>query len=408
MVVTVLAVALFAAAEPPFKPATVPITLDHNRIVIDVYLPLPDGNSKRVRAWVNSGSPELMMSQRIASLFGAVKCDGEICSGTPPPEMKIGDMKIALSGIRNGHVPSGFPKDVMVPGMSPEITIPSTVLREHDVLFDYANRELTIGEPGSVEFKGVSTNVRINSVGIIQIASRIDSQSYNLILDTGSSMSLIAGDLLSKWHTTHNSWPFMNGAVGAANVFGTQDEAERLVMQLPSVQCGAAILNKVLVASFSATGPRQFGDRAGSETVGALGGDTFRNYRVGIDYSHAVIYFERIATSPTTDLSVIGLTLRPEADGRYTVMAVVDFENKPSVPEVKPGDVLLGVEGAPVTGATLGQVWSLLGGSSGQTRSLTLEREGKRFTVDAPVRRFLSRQSRKERAAKRAGKTPNK
>jgi hypothetical protein len=38
----------------------------------------------------------------------------------------------------------------------------------------------------------------------------------------------------------------------------------------------------------------------------------------------------------------------------------------------------------------MGQVWSLLGGAPGQIRTLTLEREGKRFTVDAPVRRFLA------------------
>jgi PDZ domain len=400
VLIAVLAVALSAAAGTPSKPVTVPITLDHNRIVIDVYLQLPDGTSKRVRAWVNSGSFELMMSQRIASLFGPVKCDGEVCSGTPPSEMKIGDMKIALSGIRNAHVPSGFPKDVMVLGMSPEITIPSTILREHDVVFDYPNRELSIGEPGSVEFKGVSSKVQINSVGLIRIPSRIEDQSYSLALDTGASISLISGELPAKWHTAHASWPFVNGAVGAANMFGTPDESERFVVQIPTLQCGAATLSTVLVASLSTTAFQQFKDRVGSETIGTLGGDAFRNYRVGIDYSQSVVYFDRIANSPASDLSVVGLTLRPEADGRYTVTAVVDFDGKPSVPEVKPGDVLLGVEGAPVTGATLGQVWSLLGGSPGQAHSLTLEREGKRFTVEAPVHRFLAGQSRKDHATK--------
>jgi C-terminal processing protease CtpA/Prc len=61
---------------------------------------------------------------------------------------------------------------------------------------------------------------------------------------------------------------------------------------------------------------------------------------------------------------------------------------------VRIGDVLLGIDGAPATGATLGQVWSLLGGTPGQTRTLTLERDGKRFTEDAPVRRFLTAESK--------------
>ncbi len=44
--------------ETESKSATVPITLDHNRVVIDVYLPLPDGSTKRVRGWVDNGNPD--------------------------------------------------------------------------------------------------------------------------------------------------------------------------------------------------------------------------------------------------------------------------------------------------------------------------------------------------------------
>src|SRR5258708_13277837 len=51
-------------AEP--KSVTVPITLDHNRIVIDVYLPLPDGSTRRVRGWADNGNPDLEMSRPTA------------------------------------------------------------------------------------------------------------------------------------------------------------------------------------------------------------------------------------------------------------------------------------------------------------------------------------------------------
>jgi C-terminal processing protease CtpA/Prc len=89
-------------------------------------------------------------------------------------------------------------------------------------------------------------------------------------------------------------------------------------------------------------------------------------------------------------MDVVGLILRPKADGQYTILGVADYDGKPSVSDVKAGDVLLGIEGAPATGATMGQVWSLLGGTPGETRSLTVERDGKRFMVDAPVHRFLA------------------
>ena len=52
------------------KSVTVPITLDHNRVIIDVYLPLPDGSTKRVRGWVDNGDTDLILSERLAKMIG--------------------------------------------------------------------------------------------------------------------------------------------------------------------------------------------------------------------------------------------------------------------------------------------------------------------------------------------------
>ena len=169
----------------------------------------------------------------------------------------------------------------MVPGMSPEINLPATVLRAHDVVFDYPNRQFTIGEPGTVPFIGRPSKAQISSLGRIQIASQIVGQTYNLALDTGASMSFISGKLLSNWHA-HPAWPFMTGAVGAANVFGTPDETERFVLRLPSLLYGTSSLNQVSIASFTPNLREKFKQRAGTETVGLLGGDAFRNCRVGM------------------------------------------------------------------------------------------------------------------------------
>ena len=101
-----------AFAQEP-KSVTVPITLDHNRIVIDVYLPLPDGSSKRVRGLVDTAATEMTTSQRVGELFGPVKCDAQTCETTLPPEIQIGGMKIPLERMQTAHAPAGIPKDVM-------------------------------------------------------------------------------------------------------------------------------------------------------------------------------------------------------------------------------------------------------------------------------------------------------
>jgi len=385
---TILLLSPGFAQEP--KSVTVPVTLDHNRAVIDVYLPLPDGSTKRVRAWVNTGSTELTVSQRVGELYGALKCEGKTCESSIPPEIQIGGMKISLAGMQSAHAPAGVPKDVMVAGMSPEITLPASLLRNYDILVDYANRQFTIGPPDSVKFPGQAVKARIHPTGLVNITGRVQSDQVSLLLDTGSGISFVAADRFAKWHGAAPSLPYLRGAVGAANLWGAPDEAGRELLRMASIHLGTSALWGVVVASLPPATLHQINERVGADTNGLLGGEAFRNCRVGIDYAHQTVYIDSVGHNAAPDMDVVGVTLHPETDGRFTVLAVLEFEGKPAVPEVKPGDTLIGVDGAPATGATLGQVWSLLGGTPGQTRTLTLERDGKRFNVDARVQRFLA------------------
>ena len=156
LVALILTTAVLAQNAPTSQPksVTVPITLDQNRVVIDVDLPLPDGSTERVRGWVDNGNPDLYMNSRVAGLMGlSVICNGQLCSGTPPSqvvalEILIGRMKISLSPMGAVKIPAGTP--ALAPGMSAEINIPSTVLRNYDVIVSFPDREFTIGRPGKL------------------------------------------------------------------------------------------------------------------------------------------------------------------------------------------------------------------------------------------------------------------
>ena len=92
------------ASEP--NSVTVPAAIDHNRVVINADLALPNGSTERVRAWVDNGNPDLNVSRRLATLLGlAVSCNDHECSSPPPPEMIIGGMKIDLTGVRQVKIP---------------------------------------------------------------------------------------------------------------------------------------------------------------------------------------------------------------------------------------------------------------------------------------------------------------
>jgi hypothetical protein len=393
VVAVVLSAGLAAGQSAPSKPVTVPLILDHNRVVIEVGLPVADGSTQRVRAWVDNGNPDLYLSRHAAMLMGlAVACGDTECSGSPPHEIMISGMKIPLTGIKEAKLPLKpvSAAGVMASGMNAEINIPSTILRNYDVLINFPDHEFTIGPPGSVKFRGIKAKVIVNGEsGFIQVPTQIENKKYNLALDVGSSISFLSGELFDKLAAAHSDWPHMTGAIGPANMWGLQDEPKWKLMRVDRVQYGPLFLTSVVTVHQPGTRPPFFDNGAGGTTAGLLGSEALMNYRIGLDYAHSVVYFDIGRTFNFPDFDVIGLILRPEDDGRFTILAIADYDGKASVPEVQAGDQLVAVDGIPVRGSTLGQVLLMLGGEPGKERSLTVERAGKQFIVAAKVQHFL-------------------
>ncbi len=391
--------------------ATVPITLDHNRIIVDVRLPLPGGDTKRVRAWVDNGNPELWIAEGAAKAMG-LDLSGQpkdelglkVVTAKPPKQITLGGMEVDLSGIPEAKVVMG--RSVLFPGLSAAINLPAAVLRNYDVVIDYPNREFTLAQPGHLQHKGEGVKALLNSEnGLLQIPSQLDGMKFNLGFDVGASFSFLGDRLVESLLKKHAAWPHMTGATGEANLWGIADEPKWTLLRLPEIQYGAATLKQVGVASYSREYLDWFQKRAGVATMGLIGGNAFLAYRVGIDYANSTVHFEHTGRDPVPAMDVVGLVLRPEADERYTVIGVADFAGKPSVPDVKPGDILLSVDKVPAKGGTMGQVWSLLGGRAGDVRTLVVERDGKQITVKATVRRFLAAAPPAREAKSQTGST---
>ncbi len=385
-----------AAPEGVRKSVTVPATIDHNRVIIDVDVPLPDGSSQRVYAWVDNGDPELTISRHLATLLALnVTCDGKECSSPPPGEIRIGGMSVPLKDVKAAQIPLRpvSAASVLAGGVKAEMNIPSSVLRHYDVLIDFPGRKFTIGAPGTIHFLGVSGKVQVTENGLIEVPSQIENKKYTLALDLGSSVSFLSEGIFDQLAAKHGDWPHMTGAVGSANMWGADEESKWKIMRLERVEFGPLFLSNVAVVSLPKSTLDFFQKRAGVPTAGLLASEALLNYRIGLDYAHSTVYFDfgRFSTFP--DFDVVGLVLRPEDDGRFTIVSVPDFEGKPAVASgpggVQAGDSLVAVDGIPVAGASMGQVWSMLGGTPGQERKLTIERAGKQFIVSARVQHFL-------------------
>lgn len=374
-------------------PATIPATIDHNRVIINADVPLPDGTAQTVRVWVDNGNPELEISRRLATTLGlAVTCGEQECSAPPPKALTIGGMIIPLTDLKEAKIPLRpvSAAAVLASGMNAEMNLPAGILRHYDVLIDFPKHRFTIGPPGSIHFLGSSSKVQINAQnGLIQVPGKIENKKYNLTLDVGSCISFLSEDLFDKLTSAHPNWPHMTGAVGSANMWGAADETKWKVMRLDRVEFGPLFLNNVAVVALPGSVTDFFQKRAGIPTMGVMGANVLQNYRVGLDYAHSVVYFDIGRTFNFPDFDVIGLVLRPEDDGRYTILAVAEIDAKPSVDGVQAGDRLLAINDLPVRGSTMGQVWAALGGNPGQERRLTIEHGDKQFAVSAKVQHFL-------------------
>ena len=397
----------FSQQKPPaIEAVTVPAVIDHNRVIVEVEVQLQEGKSQRVRAWVDNGNPDLIISQRLAEANNrGTICEWQTCGTSAPAGIVIGGMEISFQTIRvkgaKFTVKQDHPYSPAFAGVAAEMNIPSTVLRNYDVLIDFPGHKFTIGPPGSIHFLGSSAKVQINAEnGLIQVPSQIERKKYNLALDMGSCISFLSGELFDTLASAHPDWPRMTGAVGSANMWGMDEEAKWKVMRLDRLQYGPLFLTDVAVVALPKTTMEFFEKRAGMPTAGLLGSNELLNYRVGLDYAHSTVYFDigRLFNFP--DFDVIGVTLRPEDDGGFTIVGVADFNGQLSVASgpygVQAGDQLIAVDGIPVRGSTMGQVWSMMGGTPGQERKLTIERTGKEFVAAAKVQHFLGAVEDKE------------
>ena len=384
--------ALGQSAGP--KAVTVPMTIDHNRSVIEVGLALPDGSRQRVRAWVDNGTPDLYISRRVATMLGlTVTCGDKECMSPAPPEITIGGMTVSLGAVKEAKIPLKpvAAASVMAAGMNAEINIPSSILRNYDVLIDFPDHKFAIGQPGSLKFNGVKAKVIVNGGnGLVQLPSELEKKKYNLGLDLGSSISFLSGEVFDKLAAAHPDWPRMTGAIGPANLWGLEDEPKWKLMRLDRVQYGPLYLTSVATVEFPKDRFGSFEKSAGIPTAGLLGAEALTNYRIGLDYAHSAVYFDIGRTFNFPDFDIVGLILRPEDDGRFTVLAIADYDGKASVAGVQVGDQLVAVDGIPVFGSTMGQVLLMLGGEPGKERRLTVERGGKQFAAVATVRHFLA------------------
>jgi hypothetical protein len=379
-------------APGPLRTTTVPFTLDHNRMIVELELVRPDGTVRTAQAWVDTGNQHLLVGRQLAQDLG-LEASGAGEEGTQvaqvwatrTPGMRLGGVALDTAGIRTKILPGTG----VLPGVPAEANLPSAVLLHDHFILDYPARRLTVARPGSLKPRGAAVPCQVNaSTGLFQIAASVDGEIVQLGVDNGSAGTWVSRVLVERWQSRHPAWPHAVGAVGSANFFGFGFESGGVLMRLPELGIGPLTTRDVGVLGLDQSLFDWYSGKTAGPVAGFIGANVLVGFRIEIDLSHGMTYWEAGPVPPPGDLDIVGLTLRPEEDRTFTVAGVATRNGTPVVEGVQAGDRLLRIDSLDATGATMGAVANALRGRPGTAHALVIERAGNQITVVARVARL--------------------
>ena len=383
------------------RTGTVPFIFDDNRIFAEIAFARPDGTLRKAIAFVDVGTPQLVIEQdlgkelQVESAKQAVLRIGDLEIDVPAPDVLM-DTGLGMTG-RDGK------RTLKV-----EAVLPGSVMRNYQVVLDYAKRRLTIAKPDAIKPAGDGVPCRINvKTGLVSVTAKIDGHDYAIAIDCGSAYTWVRQDAAARWISEHPDWKRAVGSVGEANMQVRPDgaEARAVIMRLPEVRLGSLSLERVGAVGIERAAPPippgpgeqivhgDFFDWYSKKTpepvIGWIGANVLKNFRVTFDFPRQTIYFERGSKVDCYDLNQVGVTLeRRDGQQGYFIAGVALKDERPTVDGVVVGDRLVKIDDLDVSNATRGAIFSALHGKPGDTRVLTLERDGKEVTLTAKVTGF--------------------
>lgn len=370
---------------------SVPMILDNNKLTIEVTVTSAEGKTETVRAWVDTGNPDLWVSSKLADRLGlwhhSPKADsplGKVYLVETPRTISVSGFQLNVPRSVRGIA---FVASSVLPGLNAEMNIPASVLSQAEVEFDYPDLRFGVGFPGNGNHQGVKLAVFVDHDSFrVELPATIDGETFTLGLDTGSGYSWLDQLLMNRLLDGHPEWPHLQGYLGPSNSRCVDGEQNLYLARIPHIELGPIQLAQV---GFDEKLESSKHLPESGEVAGALGGNVLKNFRIDIDYASGVAYFDKAGATDPNQLDMVGLVLRPEADGSYSVCKEVTGAKQPGIEGLQEHDTIVSINDRPVSGMTLGQVIDALSGQPGQMKKLVLRDGNNTYTVTAIVRRYL-------------------
>ena len=366
---------------------TAPLSFEQHRPYTRLTLIGPSGHAVRALFWLDTGGGAVILSGPLAARLGlkpmgkTFKAEGNVIVATQLPKVLVGGLVLQLKDANAFLV---VDKKSTLEGTGAEGALPLRALRRYQVVLDYPRARLRIAQPGALRPEGRQVAAHFSKTGFIAVTATVSGKPYGFLLDSGGQYCMVSENILAGWEEQNPRWPQVTGAYGPANMMLGPVETSFKMLRIGTMQWGPFTLENVGSVSRPSSNYEQVMSRmTGRAVVGSIGGNVLRHFRVDIDYPNDRLYLKRAAIGVEAPLDMVGITLEPSGNS-YVIAGVAEREH-----ELRKGDRLLSIDGTSIHGLTVAEIIGRLAGMPGATRTLTIERDGKTFSVNAPVIRIF-------------------
>ena len=364
---------------------TVPLSFEQHRPYAKLTLIGPTGHAVRALFWLDTGGGAVILSGPLAARLGlkpmgkTFKAEGNVIVATQLPKISVGGLALQLKDA-NAFLVVG--KKSTLEGTGAEGALPLRTLRSYQVVLDYPRARLSIAQHGALRPEGRQVAAHFSKLGFIAVTATVSGKPYGFLLDSGGQYCMVSQKVLADWEQQNPRWPRVTGAYDPANMMLGPMEASFSMLRIGTLQWGPFALKNVGSVSRPRASYEQMSRLTGRVVVGSIGSSVLRHFRVDIDYPNDRLYLKRADIGGEAPLDMVGITLEPSGDG-YVIAGVAREEQK-----LRKGDRLLSIAGTPIQGLTAAEIMGRLAGMPGTTRKLTIERDHKTLSVNAPVIRI--------------------
>ena len=366
---------------------TVPLSFEQHRPYTRLTLIGPSGHAVRALFWLDTGGGAVILSGPLAARLGlkpmgkTLKAEGNVIVATQLPKILAGGLLLQLKDANAFLV---VDKKSTLEGTGAEGALPLRALRRYQVVLDYPRARLRIAQPGALRPEGRQVAAHFSKTGFIAVTATVSGKLYGFLLDSGGQYCMVSENILAGWEEQNPRWPQVTGAYGPANMMLGPVETSFKMLRIGTMQWGPFTLENVGSVSRPSSNYEQMMSRmTGRAVFGSIGGNVLRHFRVDIDYPNDRLYLKRAAIGVEAPLDMVGITLEPSGNS-YVIAGVAEREH-----ELRKGDRLLSIDGTSIQGLTVAEIIGRLAGMPRATRTLTIERDGKTFSVNAPVIRIF-------------------